>query len=120
MVAQLIPSLHPVLACAAQVRAVVEGVRDVQPLYLSPADKTTALVELGRAAAALEELRLRVLAAAGDVAEAAGARDVGSWAAVVTNAEPSTARADARLAQLVAYCAEFNPTELRRAPVWSS
>ncbi|WP_183101029.1 HNH endonuclease signature motif containing protein [Nocardioides pelophilus] len=162
MVAQLMPQPHPILACADQVLVTVEGVRDVQPVYLPPADKQIALVELGRAAAALEELRLRVLASAGDVAEAAGARDVGSWAAVITRAEPATARADARLAEsldrrwtrvaagmadgrvaqaqarvvvaalealpsdldpdlladaetrLVDWCAEFNPTELRR------
>ncbi|WP_183099602.1 HNH endonuclease signature motif containing protein [Nocardioides pelophilus] len=99
MVAQLVPQPHPILACADQVQAAVAGVRDVQPLYLAPADKTTALIELGRATAALEELRLRVLASAGDVAEAAGARDIGSWAACITQAEPSTARADARLAE---------------------
>jgi len=162
VVAQLIPQPHPILACADQVLAVVAGVRDVQPVYMAPAEKTAALVELGRAAAALDELRLRVLSTAGDVATEAGARDVGSWAACITHAEPSTARADARLAesldrrwtrvaagmaegqvalpqarvvvaalealpadldaelladaetQLVGWCADFNPTELRR------
>jgi len=162
VVAQLIPQPHPILACATQVQAVVAGVREVQPLYMAPADKTTALVELGRAAAAIEELRLRVLTSAGDVATEAGARDLGSWAAHLTHADPAAGRADARLAealdrhwtrvaagmaeghvalpqarvvvaaldalpddldadlladaetQLVAYCADFNPTELRR------
>jgi len=162
VVAQLIPQPHPILACAHQVQAVVAEVRDVQAVYLAPREKSAALVELGRAAAAIEELRLRVLATAGDVADAAGARDLGSWAAHLTQADSAAARADARLAdaldrrwervaagmgeglvalaqarvvvaaldalpddldpdlladaeiQLVAYCNEFNPSELRR------
>ncbi len=162
MVAQLHPQPHPILGAVTDARSSLTDVRDVQPVYMTPADKTAALVELGRAAAAIEELRLRVLATAGDVADAAGARDVGSWAAHLTHADPTTARADARLAealdrrwtrvaagmadgcvalpqarvivtalealpddldptllakaetQLVAYCADFSPTELRR------
>ncbi|RHW26051.1 HNH endonuclease [Nocardioides immobilis] len=47
----------------------------------------------------LAELKLRVLAAAGDVAMEAGARDVGAWLAHQTRADSSTARAEARLAQ---------------------
>jgi hypothetical protein len=167
VVAQLMPQPHPILGCAELVQAVVSDVRDVrdvrdvQPVFMSPADKTAAVVELDKAAAALAELQLRVLASAGDVAMSAGARDVGSWAAFLTHADPAAAR-DARLAealgrswsrvaagmaegvvapaqarvvvhalealpdhldpetvtnaevQLVAWCREFNPAQLRR------
>jgi len=162
VVAQLLPQPHPILACAEQVMSVVGGVRQVQPVFMSPVDKTAAVVELGRAISALQELQLRVLASAEDVAMSAGARDVGSWAAFLTHADPAVGRADARLAealdrswgrvaagmatgmvapaqarvvvhalealpdhldpdivvkaeaQLVAWCGEFNPTQLRR------
>jgi len=99
VVAQLLPQPHPIVACAEQVMAVVGGVRQVQPVFMGPADKQAAVVELDKAAAALAELQLRVLASAGDVAVSAGARDVGSWAAFLTHADPAAARADARLAE---------------------
>jgi len=162
VVAQLLPQPHPILACAEQISHALTEVADVQPVFMSPADKAAAVVELDKAAAALAELQLRVLASAEEVAMSAGARDVGSWAAFLTHADPAAARADARLAealdrrwdkvaagmadgvvtpaqarvvvhalealpdhldpdvvvkaeaQLVAWCGEFNPAQLRR------
>ncbi|WP_183100919.1 HNH endonuclease signature motif containing protein [Nocardioides pelophilus] len=66
---------------------------------MTPAEKTTALQEITALEATLTDLKLRVLATAGDVADAAGARDIGSWAAHLTHADPTAARADARLAE---------------------
>ena len=45
------------------------------------------MVELAQAAAALAELQLRVVAAAGDAAAETGARDTGTWLASVTRAD---------------------------------
>ncbi len=162
MVAQLHPQPHPILGAVADARSSLSDVRDVQPVYMTPAEKTTALQEITALEATLTDLKLRILAVSGDVADAAGARDVGSWAAHLTHADPAAARADARLAealdrrwtrvaagmadgsvalaqarvivtaldalpddldptllakaetQLVAYCADFSPAELRR------
>ncbi len=93
--------VHPILGCAADITAAVKAVRDVQPVFMTPADKQAAVVELARAAAALDELRLRVLTTCDDLADAAAARDVGSWAATVTLSDRGAARADAALAVAV-------------------
>ncbi len=98
MVAQLMPQPHPILACAAQLLTTLTSVRDVQPVFMTPADQQTAVIELGRAATALAELQLRVLAASGEAADQAGARDVGAWVAHLTHADFAPSRADARLA----------------------
>jgi hypothetical protein len=162
MVAQLLPQPHPILACLDQAAELVQGVRDVQPLFMSPAEKTAAVERLARLEAMTAELKLRVVAAAGDAADEAGARDTGGWLATHTRADSSHSRAHARLAealdrrwhrvtaamadgvvsaaqaravvdalqalpddldpalvgkaetQLVAWCADFRPDELRR------
>jgi hypothetical protein len=93
------PDRHPVVACAAELLAAIKTVRDVQPVFMTAADQQTAVLELDRAAAALAELQLRVMAAAGAAAEEAGARDVGAWVASLTHADFGPARADARLAE---------------------
>lgn len=65
---------------------------------MATADKAAALVRLERARARLEELQLRVLATASEVAEEAGARDVGVWLAHQVQAEPARTAGDLRLA----------------------
>lgn len=70
--------VHPVLACVETVESAVKAVADVSPTFMSTPDKRTALLGLARAEALLAALRLRVMAAADDVAEAEGARDVAS------------------------------------------
>ena len=90
---------HPVLECAAALMASVKSVRGVQPVFMTPAQQEAAVAELARAAAALAELQLRVVAAAADAATGSGARDTGAWLASVTRADFSTGRADARLAE---------------------
>ena len=89
---------HPVLGCVAEVRAALASVSDAQPVFMSTADKQTALVELARAEAQLAEVRLRVLAAADDVGVESGARDAAAWVSHVTQADPATTRSDALLA----------------------
>ena len=75
------PTTHPVLACAAALGAALDQVAAVDPMFMTTTDKESALVELAVAAARLEELRLRVLDAADDVATTHGARDAGAWLA---------------------------------------
>src|ERR1700712_4503497 len=62
------PSLHPVLGCVATMGSALKATADVQVMFMAPADKGTALVELARVEAQVAGLRLRVMAAAEDVA----------------------------------------------------
>ncbi|KAA1426701.1 hypothetical protein F0U47_12040, partial [Nocardioides antri] len=86
VVAQLMPRPHPITACADQLSAVLAEVAGVPAVYMSPEDKRAALLALTDAERRLAELRLRVIAAAADVADARGARDVAGWLASRTHA----------------------------------
>jgi hypothetical protein len=99
VVAELIPQPHPILACATDISTSLTEIADVQAIYLSSADKRAALLALNTAARQLAELNLRVMAAAGDVAEEDGARDIAAWLAPRTQADSPAVRADQRLAQ---------------------
>jgi hypothetical protein len=90
---------HPILGCVAELEAALDGAADAQAIYLSTDEKAAALVRLAKVEARVAGLRLGVMAAAGDVAEETGARDVAAWLAHHTLAEPDAARADDRLAQ---------------------
>src|SRR3954454_15087729 len=89
---------HPILACIAEIGAGLDAVMDAQPVYLSTTEKATALRELAVLFARVAALRLRVMAAADDVAEADGARDIAAWVSHATLAEPDVTRAEQRLA----------------------
>lgn len=90
---------HPVLACVAELRAVLDRSGDVQPHYLTAEQKGAALRDLAAIEAQVTALRLGVMAVADDTAATAGARDVAAWWSHQTRAEPAAARADARLAR---------------------
>ena len=90
---------HPVVACVEQVREALAAVGNVQPVFMSVADKERVLADLARAEAQLAELKARVLAASDDVAVEHGARDVAAWLAQATQADPRGVRADLHLAQ---------------------
>ncbi|KAA1426682.1 hypothetical protein F0U47_13140, partial [Nocardioides antri] len=98
VVAQLMPRPHPITACADQLSAALADVAGVPAVYMSPADKRAALLALTAAERRLAELRLRVMAASADVADAVGARDVEAWLASRTQAESAVARAAQELA----------------------
>jgi len=66
---------------------------DLQVVFMSPADKRTALLELTRVEARVAGLKLRVMAVSDDVAVAQGARDV---AALVTHHTRTDAGANRR------------------------
>ena len=89
---------HPIVSCASDIRASLKGVASVNPTFMTTDDKATALSELVRAEAQLVELRLRVLADAGDLAVATAAKDAAGWLARVTRTRFADARADLVLA----------------------
>ena len=75
------PLAHPVLAAMSAVSAALDEVTAVDPAFMPTADKRAALLGLSEQIDRLEELRMRVLAAADDVAAAEGARDAAAWLA---------------------------------------
>jgi hypothetical protein len=90
---------RPVLAAVAAVQAALKDVADVDPVFMPTPDKKAALLALDRVSARLEELRLRVLAAADDVALDDGARDPAAWLAHRARLDRGQARRDLRLAR---------------------
>ena len=100
--------MHQILATVHTVAAALKDVRGADPIFMTPAEKANALVDLARVEAQLLELRLRVLAEADDLAEASASRDAAAWLAPQVHDEYVSARADLALAQ-----------SLRRFPVLS-
>lgn len=101
--------MHQILATVHAVCAALKDARDSDPMFLSPAEKAAALVDLGRLEAQVLELRLRVLAEASDLAESTGERDAAAWLAPHLRAEYVAVRADLELAR-----------SLRRFPILST
>ena len=92
---------HPLLTRVHELR---EGAAEVAglPLHVVPAGvKGEALVEVVALEAQLADLRLRLLAAAGDVAENSAARDAGAWLAHATQRDPRQAHGEWRLAKIL-------------------
>ena len=90
---------HPVLACADVIGAALKDVADVEPVFMRTDDKRTVLLQLTELSGRLEELRLRVLASADDVADEVGARDVAVWPGHAARLDRSECRRDLRLAR---------------------
>ena len=91
-------ALHAIVAVVSDIRALLKGVAGVNPTFMSTDDKAAALTELVRVEGQLAELRMRVLADAGDLADATGAQDAAAWLAHQTRTRFSAARADLALA----------------------
>ena len=75
---------HPVLTALAAMEAVLDEVAQVEPVYMSLAEKQTALLRSARVRGRVEALEMRVLAAADDVAMETGDRSTASWMATAT------------------------------------
>ena len=75
------PLRHPVVACVDGLEELLDRVADLDPGYLSTADKADVLVRLTRLVDRVEGLRLRVMATAMDVADVEGAPTVAAWLA---------------------------------------
>ncbi|WP_244928300.1 HNH endonuclease signature motif containing protein [Nocardioides sp. W7] len=93
---------HPIRVATRELDHVLKSVVDVNPAFMATSDKAAALKELVAVEARVAELRLRVTADAGDVAEESGARDVGAWTAAATRLRRSDCAADLRLALTLA------------------
>ncbi len=90
---------HPVVAAAAALEAALKDVADVDPAFMPTSAKRAALLGLDRVASQLAELRLRVLAAADDVAMEDGARDPAAWLAHHGRSDRGQTRGALRLAR---------------------
>jgi hypothetical protein len=88
---------HPIVAAATDVRASLKAVADANPTFMTVDDKAVALRELVAAEAQLVELRLRILADAGDLADQTAAKDAAGWLAHHTRTRFADARADLAL-----------------------
>jgi hypothetical protein len=89
---------HPIITAVSDVRSALKVVADANPTFMATEEKAVALRELVAAEAQLAELRLRVLASAGDLAAETAAKDAGGWLAQHTRTRYADARADLRLA----------------------
>lgn len=89
---------HPIVADVTDVRACLKGVADANPTFMSTDDKSAALTELVRAEGQLAELRLRILADAGDLVGETAAKDAAGWLAQQTRTKYADARSDLALA----------------------
>lgn len=93
---------HPVLAAMCVVEGALSEVAEVDPMYLSTDDKAAALLGLSSLLDRVEELRMRVLAAADDVAAREGARDAAAWLAHRGRRDRGECRRRLRLARALA------------------
>lgn len=89
---------HPALAAALRVKDEVKGVLDLDPTFMATADKEAALVAWTDLVALVEAQRLRLMAAAADVAADHGHRDAAVWLAQELRLDRSQARRDQKLA----------------------
>jgi hypothetical protein len=110
-------ALHPIVAAATDVRSSLKAVADVNPTFMSTSDKAAALTELGRAESQLAELRLRILADAGDLAHETAAKDAAGWLAKMTRTRFADARADLALASALDRDRTFVATAMRDGSV---
>ncbi|MCL2613826.1 MAG: 13E12 repeat family protein, partial [Nocardioidaceae bacterium] len=92
---------HPLLDCAEKLEAELAAVADVPAVYLPAVEKAVALRAFARVEAELTEARLRILAAAGDLAEASACRDAGIWLANETRTTRPAGRRDLELANAI-------------------
>jgi hypothetical protein len=84
--------VHPIIECAADLRAALKDVASVEPAFMTVGDKQTALVALTEVRSQLDAVTARVLAASDDVGEVHGLRDAAAWLAVQTRATRHEAR----------------------------
>ncbi len=90
---------NPLVACARQMTALLDQAAEVDPMYLSTADKSAVLRALSTSVHRTRGLLMRVLATAGDVAEETGARSAAAWLGHHTRTPYPVAAAEGRLAE---------------------
>jgi hypothetical protein len=91
---------HPISGFAARLHTALDGLSEAAAWSMTPAEQRDALVELARGQARMEELRLRVLAAAdrGDIAADSAATSTGAWLAHATRQPRGQAHLDVTVA----------------------
>ncbi|NPD05723.1 DUF222 domain-containing protein [Nocardioides sp. zg-1308] len=89
--------MHPIIACAADLRAALKAVASVEPTFMVTADKQSALLALTEVRSQLDAVTARVLAASDDVGETHGLRDAAAWLAVQTRTTRRDAQRDLSL-----------------------
>jgi hypothetical protein len=89
--------VHPIIVCAADVRAALKGAASVEPAFMTLEEKRSALVALTEARSQLEALSVRLLAASDEVGEVQGLGDAAAWLAVETRTTRGAARRDLAL-----------------------
>lgn len=90
--------MHQIQTAIDEIRAALKDATDASPLFLATSEKAEAILALEQIKAGVEELELRVLAVAQDVADEIGARDIGTWLTGREIADGPTARRELRLA----------------------
>jgi len=90
---------HPVLACADAIDQALKDVAGVDPAFMRPGEKAEALRRLPALEGRLTGLRLRVMAGAGEVAEATADASVAAWLACETRTDPPAQAGDLGLAR---------------------
>ena len=90
---------HALLACLDALEAELKAVEDLEPMFMSVADKKAALVRSVAIRSRMDALYLRLLGSADDVAEQDGARDAAAWVALHTRQDRQQCRRDLRLAK---------------------
>ena len=89
--------MHPIIECAADLRAALSDVASVEPVFMETGDKQAALVALTEIRSQLDAVTVRLLAASDDVGEAHGLRDAAAWLAVQTRTTRRETRRDLAL-----------------------
>ncbi|WP_141014800.1 HNH endonuclease signature motif containing protein [Nocardioides sambongensis] len=97
----LTSALSPISEAVAVCRDALGEVAERQPGYLPMPERETLLTELVALEAQVTELRMRTMAASGDVASVRGARDVAGWVALQTGTEPLRLRSESKVATSV-------------------
>ncbi len=78
---------HPVLRCADTLASTLKDTTDVAVEFMSASEKRAALLRVVEIGSQLESLRLRLIAASGDVAAIEGQRDVATWLSAHTRTD---------------------------------
>ncbi len=95
----MLSQTHPILACVAVIEDALKEVADVDPVFMSAAEKEAAMLRLCRLGDQVTELLMRVMANSEDVASEAGARDAAAWLAHRDRRDRSEMRRTLRLGQ---------------------
>lgn len=90
---------HPLLSCADVVEAALKDVAGVDPAFLTTDDKADCCGDSRRWRPDSRGLRLRVMAASGELADATADHSVATWLAVETRTDPRTQAGDLALAR---------------------